>query len=100
MAMSGRAPDRIGAQGDDMPDHKTKDKLLYSRKEATQLLSLSLRTIDKLICSKELKVRRIGRKVLIHREVIEAFARRDTRVKPRTPHISLPQTSEVEHDDL
>jgi len=59
-----------------------------------------LRTIDTLIQRKELKVRRVGRKVLIHREVIEAFARRDTKMNPRTSLKSLPHTSGADHDEL
>jgi excisionase family DNA binding protein len=52
----------------------TTEKLLLNKKEAAQLLSLSLRTIDNLIHGRRLPVRRIGRRVLIHRRALEQFA--------------------------
>jgi excisionase family DNA binding protein len=52
-------------------------KLLFSEKESAHVLSVSLRTVQNLIATKQLKVRRIGRRVLIHRKDLEAFARRD-----------------------
>jgi excisionase family DNA binding protein len=53
------------------------EKLLYTKREAAQLLSISLRSIDYLIFSRQLRARRIGRRVLVHRDVVEQFARRD-----------------------
>jgi excisionase family DNA binding protein len=55
----------------------TTEKVLYTKREAAQLLSISPRTIDYLIFSQQLPARRIGRRVLIHRDSIEQFARRD-----------------------
>jgi excisionase family DNA binding protein len=52
-------------------------KLLYTKREAAQLLSLSIRSIDYLITSCEIASRRVGRRVLIHRDAIERFARQD-----------------------
>jgi excisionase family DNA binding protein len=52
-------------------------RLLLSVKESAAALGLSCRTVQNLISSKELPVRRIGRRVLIHRKDLEAFARRD-----------------------
>ncbi|PYX53826.1 MAG: hypothetical protein DMG76_24075 [Acidobacteria bacterium] len=40
-------------------------KLLYSRKEAAQLLSISLRSIDHLISSQKIQTRKIGKRVLV-----------------------------------
>jgi hypothetical protein len=40
-------------------------KLLYSRKEAAGLTSLSLRSIDHLIASGKLQTRRLGKRVLV-----------------------------------
>jgi len=51
--------------------------ILVSKKEAARVLSVSLRTIDNLIAAKELAVRRLGRRCLIPRTALEAFARRD-----------------------
>jgi excisionase family DNA binding protein len=49
-------------------------KVLYTKREAAQLLSLSLRSLDYLIVSQQLPARRVGRRVLIHRDTIEQFA--------------------------
>jgi len=61
-------------------------KLLYTKREAAQLLSLSVRSIDYLITSCEIASRRVGRRLLIHRDAIERFARQDRhpRTKNRT----------------
>jgi excisionase family DNA binding protein len=59
-----------------MPD-QDEQKLLFTRREVAHLLSLGLRTIDGLIHTKELRVVRIGRKVLVHKDEIQRFARRD-----------------------
>ena len=53
------------------------DKVLYTKREAAQLLSISVRSLEYLIVSRELPTRRIGRRVLIHRDSIEQFARTD-----------------------
>lgn len=60
-------------------------KVLYTKREAAQLLSISLRSLDYLIVSQQLPARRIGRRVLVHRDSIEQFARLD--------HVSI-RTSE------
>lgn len=52
-------------------------KVLYTKREAAQLLSISVRSIDYLIFSRQIPTRRVGRRVLVHREAIEQFARRD-----------------------
>jgi len=52
-------------------------KVLYTKREAAQLLSISVRSLDYLIVSQQLPTRRIGRRVLVHRESIEQFARID-----------------------
>ncbi len=53
------------------------NKILYTKREAAHLLSISLRSLDYLIFSQQLPARRIGRRVLLHRDSIEQFARRD-----------------------
>ena len=50
------------------------EQILFSKRQAAQTLSISLRTLDKLIGSKKLPVRRIGRRVLLLRSAIERFA--------------------------
>lgn len=48
-------------------------KFAYRKAEAAALLSMSLRTLDNLICRKEITVRRVGRRVLIPATSIRAF---------------------------
>jgi len=50
------------------------EKVLYTKREAAQMLSISVRSLDYLIVSGQLAARRIGRRVLIHRDAIEQFA--------------------------
>lgn len=54
-------------------NHNT-NPLLHTKIEAAAMLNVSLRTIDNLIAMKELNVRRIGRRVLIPRDVLLNFA--------------------------
>ncbi len=61
------------------------EKILYTRNEAAQLLSISLRTLDGLQQRKEIQTRRVGRRVLIHRNELEKFCRRDHSGRGRTP---------------
>jgi excisionase family DNA binding protein len=53
-------------------------KLLLSRTEAANALSLSTRTIDKLISSGQINSTRVGRAVRVHIEELDKFARRGT----------------------
>jgi excisionase family DNA binding protein len=53
---------------------ETTSKILLTKREAAQLLSISLRCLDYLIVSQQLPTRRIGRRVLVHRDAIEKFA--------------------------
>ena len=50
------------------------EKFLYSRKEAAHSLGISVRSLDYLIAAKQLDTRRIGKKVLITRASLVAFA--------------------------
>lgn len=52
-------------------------KLLVSRDEAAQLLSISRRSIDYLVVNRRLATRRIGRRVLIPVADLRRFARGD-----------------------
>jgi len=58
------------------------EKILYGRREAAAILSISLRTLDGLVAAKQLPVRRVGRRTLFPRQALEAFARRDHRTQP------------------
>jgi excisionase family DNA binding protein len=52
-------------------------RLLYDRKEAARQLSISVRTLDRLIGAKEITARRIGRSVLIPHVELMKLSRRD-----------------------
>ena len=69
----------VEAADNSAPLHKTQaqPKLLYSKAEAAQMLSLSLRTIDYLIATGELTARRIGRRVLLAHNALVLFTRKD-----------------------
>jgi excisionase family DNA binding protein len=49
-------------------------RLLYSRREAAQLLSLSLRTIDQLISEHKLMIRKVGKRVLVRADSLAKYA--------------------------
>ncbi len=51
--------------------------LLVSKGDAAAMLSLCVRTIDKLIATKELPARRVGKRILIPFSALQQFARRD-----------------------
>jgi excisionase family DNA binding protein len=53
------------------------DKILVSREEAAQLLSISQRGLDYLVASKRLPTRRIGGRVLIPVADLQKYARCD-----------------------
>lgn len=54
------------------------DKLLFSKREAAQILSVSIRTIENLLARKLLASRRVGRRRLIPYTALVQVARRDT----------------------
>lgn len=55
----------------------TPEKLLYTRKDASQMLSISVASVDQLIFTGRLRVRRKGKRVLILRSELEKLARID-----------------------
>jgi excisionase family DNA binding protein len=50
------------------------EAVLISRSDAAIALGLGRRTLDELIARGELRIRRVGRRVLIPRKEIERFA--------------------------
>jgi excisionase family DNA binding protein len=52
-------------------------RLLYTRQESARQLSLSVRSIDYLIGSKQLMARRMGKRVLVPHSELLRFARGD-----------------------
>jgi excisionase family DNA binding protein len=57
-------------------DHKV-EKLLYSKQDAAEALSLSVRSIDYLISTQRLPMHRVGGKVMIPANAVRRFARGD-----------------------
>lgn len=52
------------------------DKKLYTRKDAAQMLSISVDTLDKLRCAGKIRSRYIGTRVYISSDELTAFVRR------------------------
>jgi excisionase family DNA binding protein len=67
----------------------TPQKILFSKKEAAQALSISLRSLEYLIARKELPTRHIGKRVLVPVSALQQFARRDHANTP-TIHSAVP----------
>lgn len=59
------------------PAHDIAPRLLYSRKDAARLLSISTRSLDYLIVKGTVNTRRIGSRVLIQHEELIRLASRD-----------------------
>jgi len=80
-------------------DHSV-EKLLYSRRNAAEALSLSIRSVDYLITTGRLSTRRIGSKILIPASAVRRFAREDHPDSVRPPgvctsvHAKKPPVSE------
>lgn len=53
------------------------EKLLYSRRDAAEALSLSVRSVDYLITTGRLTCRKVGGKILIPAGAVRRFARED-----------------------
>jgi hypothetical protein len=64
------------------------EKLLYSRRDAAEALSLSIRSIDYLITTRRLITRRVGGKILIPVGAVRRFAREDHPEFVRAPRES------------
>ena len=56
---------------------RSEDKLLLSRREAADRLSISQRSLDYLVATKALSVRRIGSRVLVPLQDLQRFASAD-----------------------
>jgi excisionase family DNA binding protein len=57
------------------------ERILLNKREVATALAVSVRTVENLIALKRLPVRRIGRRTLVYRVALEAFARRDHRTR-------------------
>jgi hypothetical protein len=52
-------------------------RLLYDRKTAARMLSISVRSLDYIIAAKNLDTRRIGRKVLVTHSSLMRYSSRN-----------------------
>ena len=66
------------------------EKLLYDRRSAADALSISLRSLDYLLAGKQLRFRRIGKKVLVPAAELRRFASAD-HVGPIRAAVALTQ---------
>lgn len=71
------AQNSTGAQHDDV-------RLLYDRRSAARQLSISVRALDYLIAAKQLRTRRIGKRVLVPRSELVRYAS-GNHYEPLTP---------------
>jgi len=60
------------------PTEIPQGKILLSRLESAEALSISVSSLDRLISSGDLKARKLGDRVLIERTELERFAARRT----------------------
>ncbi len=66
----------------------TVEKLLYSRRDAAEALSLSVRSVDYLITTGRLTCRKVGGKILIPAGALRRFAREDHPEHVRSAHFA------------
>lgn len=59
------------------------EKLLYNRKEAASLLSVSVQSLDKLVHAGRLRCVRVGKRLLIPPEALQEFTREDRATRSR-----------------
>jgi excisionase family DNA binding protein len=60
------------------PHHPCSDtRVLYERRCAAHQLSISTRTLDRLIGTKQLSARRVGKRILIPHAELMKFSRKD-----------------------
>jgi excisionase family DNA binding protein len=62
---------------DKKPEIRAEEKLLLSRRDAAQVLSISQRALDYLVATRRLPTRRIGGRVLIPMADLRKYARAD-----------------------
>jgi excisionase family DNA binding protein len=54
-------------------------KILEYKPDAARLVSISLRSLERLIAAKEIKVVKLSRRVMVVRSSLEAWARKKAR---------------------
>ena len=68
---------RSQPSADKKPEIRAEEKLLLSRRDAAQVLSISQRALDYLVATRRLPTRRIGKRVLIPVADLRRYARAD-----------------------
>ena len=68
---------RSQSSADKKPEIRVEEKLLLSRRDAAQVLSISQRALDYLVATRRLTTRRIGKRVLIPVAELRRYARAD-----------------------
>ena len=68
---------RSQSNADKKPEIRAEEKLLLSRRDAAQVLSISQRALDYLVATRRLTTRRIGKRVLIPVAELRRYARAD-----------------------
>ena len=68
---------RSQSNADKKPEIRAEEKLLLSRRDAAQVLSISQRALDYLVATRRLPTRRIGKRVLIPMADLRKYARAD-----------------------
>jgi hypothetical protein len=77
-------------------------RLLYSRRDAAEILGISIRAIDYLIATQQLATRTIGSRRLIPRWTLDQYARRDHPgpiAPPESRNAASGASSQPEHSD-
>jgi excisionase family DNA binding protein len=59
------------------------DRILHPRRDAADLLAISLRKLDLLVKQKLIRIVKIGRRTLVPHAELEKFAKRGTGTKSR-----------------
>jgi len=68
---------RSQPNADKKPEIRAEEKLLLSRRDTAQLLSISQRALDYLVATRSLPTSRIGKRVLIPVADLRKYARAD-----------------------
>lgn len=58
----------------------TAGNVFVSKKEAAAILSISVSTLEQLIAQGEIKIRYLGKRVMIPREQLDEFKKRDVKI--------------------
>lgn len=66
------------------PDWQPDTPLLFTVEQAAKVLSLSVRTVERLLFRRELVSRKIGGATRIPRDSLIAFCRKDHKTQPKT----------------